>query len=323
MTEISINDRVVRIAAVDALRGWAIGAMIVYHFAWDLSHFGLISVNISNDLWWTVFARIIAGTFVGLVGVSLVLATRQGFNTQSYLRRLAVIIAAALTITVATYWFIPQSFVFFGILHLIAFASIAALLFLWLPSTVILLAGFVIIALPLFFTHEIFDFPLLWWVGLTFGASIDSIDYVPVFPWFACTLFGIVAGRALVRASRDNWFASWTPLGFIGRISVIAGRWSLFIYLVHQLILFGLLALVVRLLPVDPAVQAESFSNDCVVACRAAGGAAPVCETSCGCVLKGLEDAGLLAAAHSGRMTPEQNNMRLSLVKQCLPSENP
>lgn len=239
-----------RIVALDALRGIAILAMIVYHFAWDLSDFRLISVNVSDDLAWTAFARVIAGTFVALVGVGLVLATQRGFRPRPFLRRLSIIISASMLVTIGTWWFLPQSFVFFGILHLIAFASVAALPFLYLPIPIVLVVGAAIFALPFFFDHEIFANSLLWWIGLTDGSLIDTIDYVPVFPWFAMTLFGIVAGRLLVGSARDNWLAGWVPSGFFGRMAILAGRWSLLIYLTHQLILVGLLSLVVRLIAV-------------------------------------------------------------------------
>jgi len=320
VTLTTTDDRGARIVAIDALRGLAIGAMIIYHFAWDLSYFGMISVDIAGDPWWTAFARVIAGTFVGLVGVSLALATRHGLRPRPFLRRLAIIIGAASLVTIGTWSFVPQSFVFFGILHLIAFASLAALPFLLLPSSILLLSGIAIFALPIFFTHEIFDIPLLWWVGLTAGVPINAIDYVPVFPWFAMTLFGIVAGRLLIGALRDNWFAGWVPSGISGRTVVLAGQWSLVIYLVHQLILVGTLSLVVRLVPIDPAIQAANFSRSCVTSCRAAGRTVLVCESFCGCVLTGIQDAGLLAVAHSGRMNAEQNNRWLTLVNQCRPT---
>jgi uncharacterized membrane protein len=312
------KDRSGRIIAVDALRGMAIIAMIMYHFAWDLGFFGFISVDVAENLGWVVFARTIAGTFVGLVGVSLVLATRTGLRMRPYLRRLAIIISAAILVTLGTWWFLPQSFVFFGILHLIAFASVAALPFLFLPTPIILAVGVVILALPFFFTPEIFNHPFLWWLGLTSGTKIDTLDYVPVFPWFAVTLFGIVAGRLLVKSANDNWVANWVPSGFVGRLLILAGRWSLSIYLVHQLLLVGVLSLIVSFMPPHPAIQAEI--GDCVTTCRAAGQEAQFCEVTCGCVLRGIEDAGFLSAVLSGRLSAEENDLRLTIIKQCQPT---
>jgi uncharacterized membrane protein len=250
-----------RIAAIDALRGLAILAMIVYHFSWDLSYFGLISVDVVEDPGWKVFARIIAGSFIGLVGVSLVLATRNGLRWRPYLRRLAIIVAAALLVTIGTWYLFPDAFVFFGILHLIAFASVAALPFLRLPIPIVFLAGAVVLALPFFFTDEVFNDPLLWWVGFT-PHPPNTVDYVPVFPWFAMTLFGIVAGRLFLRFANESSFARWTPKGIPGRTAIGAGRWSLLIYLVHQPLLIGILTVVAPFAAPDAMQEATIFTRD-------------------------------------------------------------
>jgi uncharacterized membrane protein len=248
-----------------------------------------------------------------------VLATRNGLRRRPYLRRLAVIIGAALLVTVGTSFIFPEAYVFFGILHLIAFASVAALPFLRLPTPIVLLAAIVIFVLPFVFTHEVFDNPFLWWVGLT-PRPPATVDYVPVFPWFALTLFGIVAGRLLLRYGSDNPFARWSPRGFSGRLAVAAGRWSLLIYLVHQLILIGLLTVVARFIPPDSKAEAATFTTECVTSCRAAGREPPVCEIYCNCVLTGMQDAGLLSNALTGRMSAEENNQWLSLINQCRPT---
>jgi len=316
------EDRAPRIAAIDALRGLAIAAMIVYHFSWDLSSFGFIAVDVIADPGWKAFARMIAGTFVALVGVSLVLATRKGLRRQPFLRRLAIIVGAALLVTLGTWYYFPNAFVFFGILHLIAFASVAALPFLRLPTAVVLPAAVVIFTLPFFFTHELFQYPLLWWVGFT-PQPPATVDYVPVFPWFALTLFGIVAGRLLLRYGSDSRFARWIPKEFFGRLAVFAGRWSLLIYLVHQLILIGLLSAIAPLLAPDPGAQAATFTNECVTSCRATGREPPVCEVYCSCVLAGMREADILSTALTGRLSPEENDRWLTLIKQCRPKDGP
>jgi uncharacterized membrane protein len=324
LTMAAIEGRAQRIAAVDALRGTAIAAMIVYHFSWDLSYFGFVSVNVAADPGWKAFARTIAGTFVALVGVSLVLATRQGFHVKPYLRRLAVIVGAAILVTVGTRYSFPEAYVFFGILHLIAFASVAALPFLWLPIPVVLIVGLAVSFLPFFFTAEftaeIFASPALLWLGLS-PRPPNSVDYVPVFPWFALTLFGVVIGRLFVRHASDSALASWTPSHLPGRAAILAGRWSLVIYLVHQLVLFNLVSMVARIAMPDPSHSIEALAQECVPACRTRGHAQPVCEAFCSCVFTGIEKAGFLEAAASGRMTAEQNEQWLELVDQCSPSD--
>lgn len=314
------EDRGRRIAAVDALRGIAIAAMIVYHFSWDLSYFGFTSVNIAADPGWKAFARTIAGTFVTLVGVSLVLATRHGFRPIPYLRRLAVIVGAAVLVTLGTRYVFPEAYVFFGILHVIAFASVAALPFLWLPTPLVLLAGLVVFALPFFFTSAVFDAPWLLWVGLSQRLP-TSVDYVPVFPWFGLTLFGIVAGRLLVRHAGDSALALWTPSRRTGRLAILAGRWSLLIYLVHQPVLIGLVWTVAQFALPNPNYSVDALMETCVPECRTTGHAAPVCESFCYCMLTGIDDAGFLEEAVTRRMNAEQNDIRLALVDKCAPSD--
>ena len=122
-----------RIAVIDVAKGCAILAMVVYHFAWDLSAYQLITANVTEELGWRIFARSIAAAFLLMVGVNLVLANRNGVRAAPYLRRLAVILAAALLVSLGTWWLDPGTFVFFGILHLIFVASVLGLPFLRAP----------------------------------------------------------------------------------------------------------------------------------------------------------------------------------------------
>lgn len=310
-------DRGRRIGLVDALRGIAIVAMVVYHFSWDLSYFGFVSINVAADPGWKAFARTIAGTFVALVGVSLVLATRQGFRPRPYLRRLAVIVGAAVLVTVGTWYVFPEAYVFFGILHLIAFASVAGLPFLWLPVPVVLLVGIAVFALPFFFTADIFANPALLWLGLS-PRLPTSVDYVPVFPWFALTLFGIIIGRLFVRYASDSAVARWTPSNLPGRMAIVAGRWSLPIYLVHQPIMIGVLGAIAPF-AINPVVTADQFVSDCTTQCRVGGMDQPTCEATCLCVVSGMEAAGLPLDIDESRLTAVQRDRWITLVRQCVP----
>jgi uncharacterized membrane protein len=316
---VAAEDRGPRIAAVDAARGIALLAMAIYHFSWDLSNFGLIAVDVISNPGWKAFARTIAGTFIFLVGFSLVLATRRGIDWRAYFRRLALIVGGAILVTLGTAYMFPTAFVFFGILHLIAFASVAALPFLRMPIPVVLVAAVAIFALPFFFSDELFAWWPLWWVGLSPGPPTTSVDYVPVFPWFAMTLFGIAAGRLFLRYRADSRFARWRPAGGPGKLAMLAGRWSLLVYLVHQPVLIAIVSLVAPFFAPDPAVQAASFQTDCVTNCRTGGRDQPFCEGACTCVLKGLQDKGMLSTAVPGRMSAADNDEWIRLVRACVP----
>ncbi len=226
-----------RIEAVDLARGIAMAAMAVFHFAWDLEYFGYAPTGLTREAGWIVFARTIASSFLLLVGVGLFLAHRETTHLRPFLKRLSKIAGAALLVTAATWLALPQGFVFFGILHQIAFASVAGLAFLRAPLSVTIGLAALIIAAPFFFRIQLLDHAAWWWVGLSPTVAV-SFDYVPVFPWFGVVLMGIAMARIADRVGVLTVLAkhragSWTrPLRFVG-------RHGLAFYLLHQPILFG------------------------------------------------------------------------------------
>ncbi len=156
-----------RIELLDLLRGAALVAMAVYHFTWDLEHFGYVHPGMTEFGAWKLFARSIATTFLFLVGFSLVLAHADGIRWPAFRRRLAMIVAAALAITVVTWFTIGEGFIFFGILHEIALASLLGLAFLRVPWPATLAFAALVVAAPHFLRNPVFDHPVWWWLGLS------------------------------------------------------------------------------------------------------------------------------------------------------------
>lgn len=229
-----------RVAAVDMARGTALAAMVIYHFSWDLSFFGLADLAVTSAPGWIVFARLIAGSFLVLVGVSLFLSSRGGINWPNYFRRLAQIVAAAAAITAATWFAFPATYIFFGILHAIALVSVLALAFLRLPAVLMLTAAALAFAMPSLASGPLFDRPWLLWTGL--GTVFPpSNDYVPLFPWFGATLAGLALAQIAGRAGLWERLAGWRPDTALARLASFAGRHSLIIYLAHQPLLLALL----------------------------------------------------------------------------------
>ena len=103
-----------RIAAIDAARGVALVAMAIYHFTWDLEFFGYAPPGTAAEGGWRIFARMIAGSFLFLVGFSLVLAHGKSIRWRSFAIRLAQVGVAALAITIATRFATPDRYIFFG-----------------------------------------------------------------------------------------------------------------------------------------------------------------------------------------------------------------
>lgn len=285
-----------RFDAVDAARGAALLAMAAYHAVWDLGYLRLTPENYALTPAGRAVAHLIAGTFLVLVGIGLVLMNRAGLRWRPYLLRLARIGIAAVAITLATRIAFPQSYIFFGILHCIAAASVLALPFLFAPAAVAALAAAVVLALPALVRGGPFDAPALSFLGL--GAQVPQTnDYVPLFPWFGCVLAGSAAARLALPLFARSRVGAWRPAGRLGRTAARAGRHSLGIYLVHQPVLLALLTGLVTLTGPHPRAGLAGFRADYEASCTRTGGTAQACRTAGRCVADALRREGLWAVA--------------------------
>jgi uncharacterized membrane protein len=224
-----------RLLGLDLARTAALAAMVAYHFTYDLDIFGLIPRGTATSGWFWWHARLTAGSFIFLAGVSLWLAHGQGIRWPAFWRRFGKIAAAALLVTVVTHFALPGLTIFYGILHSIAVSSLLGLAVLRLPALLTLALAAAMAALPYAFTHPAFD-GLMVWTGLGPTRPVTA-DFLPLFPWAAPLLAGVAAGRL---ASR---FALWPALDLPStptlRTLAWPGRHSLAIYLIHQPVLIG------------------------------------------------------------------------------------
>ena len=226
-----------RYVFVDVWRGLAIIGVVIYHFGWDLNFFGFIPASLMFSGPVTVFARALAGSFMFLAGVSLVLAHSRRASWGKLLRRLGKLVAAAVAISVVTYFLFPEGFIYFGVLHAIALASVLGLPFLRLPTGLVAFASLAILAAPLFFETSAFDTRVLAWIGFASDPPMAN-DFVPVFPWFGVTLAGIVCARLFLARQQARDARLSTSGGAVVRALTWVGQRTLPIYLLHQPILF-------------------------------------------------------------------------------------
>ncbi|NPD16879.1 DUF1624 domain-containing protein [Xinfangfangia sp. D13-10-4-6] len=227
-----------RLLLPDLARSLALVAMVVFHFTWDLAMFGLIAPETAFSGFFWYFARITAGSFIFLAGMGLWMAHGAGIRWPGFWRRLAKIALAAALVTLGTRIAMPEAWVFYGILHSIAVSSLLGLAFLrWPPILRLVLAGG-IFALPWLWSHPALDGPLVW-LGLS-GRIPVTVDYEPLFPWFAPFLAGMSLAQLFAR--HQVWARIEPRSTRFLRALAWPGRHSLAIYLIHQPLLIGLLA---------------------------------------------------------------------------------
>jgi uncharacterized membrane protein len=305
-----------RIELVDFARGNALLAMFVFHFAYDLSYFGLIETDIPAERSWRWFARLIAGSFLTLVGTSLMLATRNGLDRPAFLKRLAMVAGAALLVTLGTRLAMPDSFIFFGILHHVAVASVLALPFLALPTAMVAAAAALSFALPWLVDHSLFDRPGFVWLGLS-ELPVRSADFVPVFPWFGCVLMGIVLARLLLPRARCSAPVRWRARSLPARIIVWGGRNSLLVYLVHQPLFIAMIMLAAHITSV-PAPEERPFMLSCQRSCASGTLSPQLCERICGCTVDELKRENLWSKVLADSLTAEERARTSALAQACV-----
>jgi uncharacterized membrane protein len=225
-----------RLAVIDGLRGFALCLMVVYHFAFDLVWFRVLHADFNHDPFWLGFRGLVVSLFLGLVGVSLVLAQRTRPGLGAFWRRIALIAVCAALVSAVSYVTFPQTFITFGVLHCIAVSSVLARPLVAWPRLAVLL-GIALIAIGNAVHLPAFDAPWLNWVGLMTHKPLTE-DYVPLLPWLGVVLVGIGIGHWLRARERGAIVAlSQATPGWLAWM----GRHSLLIYLVHQPVLVGLL----------------------------------------------------------------------------------
>lgn len=284
---------------LDLARGLAVIAMILFHGTWDASHFGYAPPNLPWTPAMRFFGHAIACAFLFIAGVSLTLANADDIHWPQALRRLARVGAAALLVTLGTWFVFPGAYVFFGILHCIFVASLVGLAFVRAPWPLTLVAALLCFLAPDVLASETFNARSLFWLGLGTHETLTQ-DWRPLFPWAGALLLGVAFAcaplslreRVTPKASGEGLRANSLSLG---EGIVFLGRHSLSIYLLHQPLLFALFSALVYLAP--PAPQPTGFLALCERRCVANGESKKACRALCACTAQeatrapGLDDA--------------------------------
>lgn len=209
-----------RYEMIDVIRAFAVLLMIIFHLGYDLNAFGFAKIDFSNDLFWWTFPRVIVFLFLTAMGLSLELGPEK-LSVSKILQRFFKIGGAAIVISITTFFMFRQNWIYFGTLHCIAVCSVLALPFRGRPKLAFLIALILLIPLAFGFHWPFFKLPH------------PSMDYIPALPWIGVVFLGMCSFHlGLHEVSIPNF-----PFK---RAFFVLSKYSLFIYLIHQPILFGL-----------------------------------------------------------------------------------
>ena len=236
-----------RIHLLDEIRGFAIVLMIIYHALFSAA---FVFENDTAYLWLvrvTPYEPVISVMFITLCGIVC------SFSRNNRKRGIKIF-AVAVGITIITRIFMEEMTIYFGILHflgsvlfLYSFAEkttdkislrygIGISLFLFVvlynvPYRYIGIYPYPHIALP----DEWYQYYWLSFLGFP-SNDFASGDYFPLIPYSFLFMFGVFVGKIMKNHTLPDFVYQKhiKPLGFIG-------RHSLFIYLIHQPVIIGLL----------------------------------------------------------------------------------
>ena len=225
-----------RIWELDALRGFCILCVIVIHFIYDLNYFAGAGMQLPAAY---LFVQQYGGViFVVLSGCCATL------GSKSFRRGLIVFLCGMLIslVTYGMYWLSMASrsvIVWFGVLHLLGICMMLYPLYKKLPTLALFVLGAVLVLTGYSIKNFTVQAQWLFPLGLT-AAGFASSDYFPLLPHLGWYMIGTGIGRTVYKqkTTRLPWaIRSSVPIRFF----MWCGRQSLWIYLLHQPIVYGLL----------------------------------------------------------------------------------
>lgn len=223
-----------RIWEIDFFRGLLILYMIFMHLMYDLQYFYGINVNYNGGI--LHISRIIfAPFFIIISGIS------TAFSRNSF-RRGLIVFLVAMGMTLVTYIMDSELFIVFGILHFMGIWMMISPLFKKLTTLWIFAFCGVFIVISLIIPHIKVSHNYLFMLGF-YNSSFASLDYYPLLEYGWAFLLGMGLSRILYKEKKSIF-----PFTIKSRFVNFFGRYSLYVYVVHQPIMLLLLKPIMKII---------------------------------------------------------------------------
>lgn len=241
-----------RYTLIDIIRGFAILNMVFFHAIWNLVYVYDMDIPWFHSDFINFYQLFGRWVFVLISGFCRPVSRQK-------LSRGFLVLAFSCIITLVTELFTPDSPIYFGILSLIGSGMLLSALLDKYYQKINPYIGFIIFLMLFVFTQNIYageisvgpwyicDLPQSWYKNM-FTAYLGfapnnfySSDYFPLIPW----LFLYQSGHFL--------FYVFKRLDWLKFLSVLHIRWlewvgrnTLYIYLLHQPVIYGILYLILK-----------------------------------------------------------------------------
>ena len=231
-----------RIWELDVLRGLCILGMVVVHFMYDLVElYGLIEWEYPP-----LFSFVMnwgGVLFLLISGICVTLGSRC-------IRRGLLVLACGVVVSAVTYGLYYFGFsgksiiIYFGVLHCLGTCMLLWPLFRKLPHWALAAIGLVLVIAGLYLkTLPGISHPWLMIFGLPW-AGFASSDYFPLLPYLGFFLIGSALGKSVYR-KKESLLPQVNPKNFLIRFFSLFGKYSLWIYMLHQPVLSGIFYLII------------------------------------------------------------------------------
>ena len=226
--EIIRKDKSKRIEILDALRGLAVVLMVIHHFLYDAVAFLDAPEWLFHNVAFDFLQQFFAGLFICLSGIS------AQYSSGNLKRGLFTLGVAAVVSVVSSVAGMP---IVFGVLHMLSlcmiFYGLTRKLWQKLPQALLLTVFLILSFISQYVVKNVtVNSENLWILGFP-SEDFVSMDYFPLLPWFFVFMTGTAIGYFIKAKKFPHWF-------YNAKIPLLPaiGRYSLFIYLGHQPVLF-------------------------------------------------------------------------------------
>lgn len=239
-----------RVGLLDELRGFAIICMVVYHLMFDLKYMFGVDVPIFFDGWFNVVRDWFAGLFICISGIAC------NYSHNNLKRGVQCFFIGAI-MTFVTAYVTPATPDNFGILHCLGVCmmiyGLAENLLSKVPPLVGTAASVFLFLVTLSFQYGYIGIPGVFTINMPAflyetnslyplgfpSKTFTSLDYFPILPWLFLFVAGSYFGVYFKRGSMPKSFYKTHFVPFAA-----AGRYSLWIYVLHQPVIYGILCLI-------------------------------------------------------------------------------